>query len=1339
MKRIFLLVFILFVAILSAFETPLWQLQDGTPCNLQLVPGIKLIDGHLHSDNKNVGAIIPGSEEWHLGDNGFTITATIKLNRRKTDFGTGYGSDGKFLYDHDIIASKGGEFVFGRRSDRWCDQLYFNFTRDGKWSVPLVGTVAMPPYGTYAHVAITVRREKNDFRGQDGYIVTYFLNGEAEREQMVNSSGPVTQNASPWRLGGGQGIRNDNWSFDGEMTDVRLYGTVLPEEEILSLATASKPAQILRQGRGTIPKSLEDMMERLRQQAQEVGRWALDALSNDVMNGADSSVIVAVLRKNEKVFVLGDAEAFAKKWNHEGGVKILFSKEALLMVKTGASKGGSPIMGMYDCRRKAEVFGQIPLAWRANARKLDSQPVKLDSMGQPCTVNLATDKAPWKGVIAWKGDNGIEGKSNFTFDKGRLSMDLSLKSINPKLLLDDVSFPYSRFRKLHNGVDRLLAPRMSGVVYERPIEKEVPQPWKNYPNGELNMQFHAYYDDIGGIYFAQEDPFGGCKNFKTRGRGGELEMVWTHPVAFNPGEPGGREFTLSGNAVWELFEGDWFDAGQVYRRFLADKARWWIPKLPRTDTPQWMRENTLWILHLVFTHQTPYDMVANLKEIRDYLELPFGLHYYEWFDLKKGSFPHFYCKPDALYVLNELNNADIYVKPYIDNRTWSTMDGDAPGKDGKRYDFQFQDIASKYATRNREGDFTLEGGRYRCAVMCPSVPEWREFMYQTALRLAGHGFHAIYHDEVTTAQPMPCFNPEHGHKLNDPRNWLENGYWKMFERIVALREKYPLLSHDSEDASEPYMQYLDGVCPYRWTNKGQVPLFVSIYSGRTQFNGRIYDHHTPGEPESFYDKMAVQLVGSEQLGWFTAGYLNQPEKRLFVKRMMHLRKALLPYFNEGRMLHPLGFEEPVPERELLWGSLVPEKITNPKVHHSVFLSADEKLRAVIWVNASPDTVTLHPKLDSSWGKVACCHGGNESVVYPEGRPTLTLGPREHAVWLISPDGKSLEREAARLQSELRRIAAFTPGQLRWERFGQPQPLKNGELKEDFEDVPVWRSQPAYRGLGCYELIGNPERLRAVGFQWKLEPGSTYEISLAIKKDLDVSAIVQVLNYDSANAQTTYVNLGADVPADGIWHHVKATFSTDAKLNRCGLYVTLQPTLASVFVDEIHLRKLGKNAVDEKAKPTPSPVFVDGNLPRKVEQSVAVKKVEPTKPADVVTADLGQDGVLTVVGDGMFRFANRKVPIAKSTAYTISCELRKEGELSANPIEHRLVMVLLTPQNKVHEFCYLGEKVPADGQWHKCQGSFTTPSADGDIMFYIYNAHGKGTVQLRNLVFTLIKK
>ncbi|MBQ6472857.1 MAG: hypothetical protein IJJ33_12805, partial [Victivallales bacterium] len=846
---------------------------------------------------------------------------------------------------------------------------------------------------------------------------------------------------------------------------------------------------------------------------------------------------------------------------------------ALLLVDVGKRSGGNPIAGRYDCRRRKEIFGRVPPAWRANAR-LGNQPLKMDSVGQNFALSLLSEKAPWRGAITWDTPNGVNARSEFTFADSRLEMDLSVKSANPQLCLDEVVFPYSRLRRLAQGVDRLIVPRMSGVVYEHPIDKEVPQPWKNYPNGELNMQFHAYYDDGGGVYFAQEDPYGGSKRFQTRGRGGELEFYWSHPVAFSPEEKGGREFALSGLAVWELFQGDWFEAGQIYRRFLSAKAKWWIPELPQTSTPQWMRDNTLWLLHLVFTEQTPYAMIANLRELRDYLELPFGLHFYEWFDLKRGSFPHFYAKQDAIEVLNELNDIGVRVKPYIDNRSWSTMDGEGAGDNGRRYDFQFTDLASRYATRNREGEFTLEGGRYRCAVMCPAVPEWQDYIFRLVRRLAGQGFHAIYHDEVTTAQPIPCFNPEHGHRLNDPRNWLEHGYWPMLERLRTLRPRYPELVHDSEDASEPYMHALDGVCPYRWTNTGQVPLFVSIYSGRTQFDGRIYDHHTPGVPESFFDKLAVQLVGSEQLGWFTSHYLDSPERRLYTKRLMHLRTALLAYFNEGRMVKPLSFVRPPASRTLLWGGLTPEKVTNPKVHHSVFEIKDGQIRVVIWVNSSPDTETVAPVLKPEWGRLACLDGTVSAPLFPGTTPELTLGPRSQALWLLSANEGLLRQEAARLHGDLRRIAAFAPGKLRWERFNQPQPLnEQGELLYDFEDAPVWRAQPAWRGLGCYELIGSPRRGAEQSFQWALEPDAEYELSLAMRLDAGLKAEIQVRNFNRENQPAVYADVTAELPDDGCWHLVKATFRTDGSLHRCGIHFKLAPSVhGSLFIDEIRLRR-----------------------------------------------------------------------------------------------------------------------------------------------------------------------
>lgn len=1174
------------IAAAAENKKPLFQ----TPANdvLELMPGSSILDNRIFMNNATAGCVIGGSEDWHLTERGFTVAATIRLKRRNPDFQSGYGADGKFLYDHDIIASKGGEFVFGRRSDRWCDQLYFNFMRDGEWSVPLVGTVALPPYDTYVHVAITVRRNIVDFRGFDGYVAVFYVNGEPEKEQMINCGGAVTPSSDPWRLGCGLGVRNDYWSFGGELTDVIFFDTVLSDAEVMALAIRSKPARVAKLARQELNPSLSDTVAELKKTASDYGKWALDALVRNVHNGADQKRLLDELKALRRIFQQDDAEKFAGSWNEAGASsQILLCERSMLLVNTGRHASGYPIIGWYDFKRAQELFGSVPPGWELLSHARSKQQSRQNSASVPYAVTCKKDKMGcYAGTIVWRTPGRLEASSDFTFKNNRLEMDLKMKALSPDMFLDEISFPRSRFRRLQKGIDRLVYPKMSGVVFEKPIIQEVPQPWKNYPNGELNMQFHAYYDDLGGIYFAQEDPYGGCKRFQTRGREGDLEMHWTHPVAFSKEEGGGRSFTLSGRAVWEIFDGDWFDAGQIYKRFLADKAKWWIPTLPRTSTPKWMRENTLWILQLCFNEWQWYDTIASLKELREYFELPFALHYYEWFDRTKGEFPHFYAKASALQTVTELGDAGIYVKPYTDNRTWARHDGLAPGKDhvdcigfikaeNGHYDFQFKAVAEKYATRSREGALTLEGGGARCAVMCPAVPEWQDYIVAMSRRLAGQGFHAVYHDEVTTAQPIPCFDAAHGHKLNDPRNWLENGYWKMFEKISLLREKYPEFCHDSEDASEPYMQYLDGVCPFRWVDPGQVPLFASIYAGRTQFNGRIYDHVKPGETESFYDKMAVQLVNSEQLGWFTADFMYDPGRRLFTKQLMHLRTLLLPYFNEGAMEHPLKFNGEMPTRTVLWGCLTAQKIVNPKIHHCVF-SRPDGTRMILFINASPDTVTVEPVIPAEYGKAVVCSGNAPGYKAVAGQSKLTLEGREFVVFVTANNDRNLSAEAMRIQSGLRRIQGFNAGKLRYELMALPQAIpENGELVYSFDDFPVWHTQPAYRGEGCYELIGHPLRQRINSFNLKLESNTEYELSVAIRKDLDTSSLLRVCNYDKDNRIRHYAVIGEDVPADGIWHHCTVKFRTDADLNRCALYLYLEPTVKTLRIDELKISKAHK--------------------------------------------------------------------------------------------------------------------------------------------------------------------
>lgn len=161
----------------------------------------------------------------------------------------------------------------------------------------------------------------------------------------------------------------------------------------------------------------------------------------------------------------------------------------------------------------------------------------------------------------------------------------------------DVAYPSYAFARLTGGNDTMVYPWMSGVLVKNPMEEQFIFGQEGvFPSGRIPLQFAAYYDDANGIYFGVEDGLARTKRYSATGKRGNLNIVWSSPVPAAVDGRGGNSFKLNGKAVIELYSGKWFEAGRIYRRFLEKEAQWWIPELPRRDTPEWFRDNTLWVL-----------------------------------------------------------------------------------------------------------------------------------------------------------------------------------------------------------------------------------------------------------------------------------------------------------------------------------------------------------------------------------------------------------------------------------------------------------------------------------------------------------------------------------------------------------------------------------------------------------------------------------------------------------------------------------------------------------------------------------------------------------------------
>lgn len=1127
---------------------------------LKLSPGVVSNDRVLSFNGKSGFAEIKDSQKYHPADKGLTISATIRLRKRPKITGSGFDANKQIVYSHDIIAAKGREFVFGRRSDLWVDQMYFNFSDGKEWVVPLTRGVKTPPYGTWAVWTVTLEPINVREEGRTGGIIAFYLNGDLAQRVEVDSL--PEKLSDPVQLGRGLGIKGDKCFFNGELAEFAIYDRPFNEDEVLELAQKSKLVKISPSGFKPVTKTLASKLKKLSAASPApLNQWTVSALRRAAQNGYNNSKLNMLLDKITHNPLGEKPAAFVKNWNRlDSGFKAIKTDNMLALIAEHSGKGIFPILAVFDLHGNCGLFGRKSIFWELTLRKKNNEKQLLSSGTARWQISkLKKNGRNYEAVITWKLPDGLSAVSHLRILDRRIELDLKVNNPTTNILLEEIMFPAFRLAKKQQGRDILVHPSQSGVLYYNPTVGTTPRPYY-YPTGWLNMQFGAYYDTAGGVYFSPEDPVGNVKQYSVRGRNGDLEVCWSHSVPFSPGQKGGNSFSIDGSAALELFKGDWFDAGQCYKRFVSAKAKWWIPDLPRKSTPKWFRDNTLWISHWTFNANDMRKMPVYLKRLRDYLGLPFGVHWYRWYDKAKGGMPHFIPKKQVLELIKKIQSYDIKVKPYIDNRLWSELDGP-----GCKTDWMFSSHGRKFAVKNRDGSLNYERYRKECrdVVMCPACPQWQQMMCDITERMAAYGFDMVYHDQVAASRPFVCSDPNHGHSLNSNRAWVK-GYRKMFALISRLRSKFPRLCHDTEDAADAYLSIFDGFMPWRWTDNNQVPLFASVYSGRVQFTGREFDHTTKGDSGSFFVKTASQMVNAEQIGWFTLNQLLQDSRRpLYIKQMAHLRKALLEYFNEGEMLKPLKFKAPLPEQTMLWGVAAskPRKVTMPKILHSVWKHPNAGTM-ILFVNSVDEEVKIEPKLDLQPGrKLFICRMNSAKPECRTDVPELKLSPYQFAVWLLDNSGKAQE-----LAAELHEFSQFTADNF-LTAFGILDVTGPKAPHLNFDDEI---STKAFKGAGCFSLKGNGRSTLQHKFKLMLEPDTTYVVNVAVRKD-SAKGYLAVANYDRQRKLKMYSVFG-NVPDDGKWHKVKNMFKTDSRLHSCGLYLYNKKSNGTIQIDELSIRK-----------------------------------------------------------------------------------------------------------------------------------------------------------------------
>jgi len=631
---------------------------------------------------------------------------------------------------------------------------------------------------------------------------------------------------------------------------------------------------------------------------------------------------------------------------------------------------GMHLVSLSDVRTGRQLLGPEPLPlFTLTLRNAETkEEVRLDADAAWNEVDVVLPA--WEGmIIRWRqpeddrlGPLSVEASVRPDHRANALCWGLKVENPSDAWSVWRVVFPQVAVADLGPEAS-VFFPRGAGEVQQGVWQRSF-RFGGTYPSGWTSMQFLAAYngDRTAGLYVATHDPLGSTKDIRAESRPADPAVV----LSFDHPAPdmgvAGNGFELGGPAVWQLLRGDWFDAAVTYRAWARNEAVW-FPKLSsegREDTPPWMRELSCWALG----GGSPGGCVAAVKEFAAFLGVPVGFHWYNWHQIPfDNDYPHYFpTKEGFAEGVRELQEANVYVMPYINGRLWDTRD---KGMD----DFEFSNVARPAATKDENGEPCTEvygskesdGSPVRLAAMCPTTDVWRHKVREIVLRLMNEcGVKGVYIDQVAAARPRLCFDKSHGHPLGGGHWWTE-AYWALLDGIHQAMPDDRMLT--TECNAEPYAHRFDGYLTWHWQYDGQVPAFPAVYGGAIQMFGRAY-RGGPTKDLALRMKAGQQLVFGEQIGWIDPGVIREKENAEFLRAVVRLRHYLRRYFYAGEMARPPKLTGEIPRVTADWQWSGEWPVTTDAVMTGAWTLPAEKRLVLLFVNVGDEPVSARLDLDA---------------------------------------------------------------------------------------------------------------------------------------------------------------------------------------------------------------------------------------------------------------------------------------------------------------------------------------------------------------------------------------
>ncbi|MBQ3229819.1 MAG: hypothetical protein IJB49_02250 [Clostridia bacterium] len=535
----------------------------------------------------------------------------------------------------------------------------------------------------------------------------------------------------------------------------------------------------------------------------------------------------------------------------------------------------------------------------------------------------------------------------------RIEWTTRLISENDEYSLYECDYPIITFDCNKNTF--FLSPTGPGELWNSMEECRATQ---NYPSYGASMQFMAFWNDATkrGIYYGLHDPSPAYKKIHFEKKGHEKYFTFKGIMPLTDIDRGRNSQALYGSCVWELFDGNWYDAAMLYREFFLKYAVW-KPETDengRKDNPDWMKKVAHWWRVRM---QNNEQYVDEILEANADLGYDSPVHLYDWFEIPyDNDYPHYFPARPAFHTgVKRLQENGVKVMPYINARLWDTRDRGLE-------DWQFTEKALPNCTKNRRGEPFIEmysskesdGSSVRLSIMCPSTACWQEKVTEIVSKLLNEvGVNAVYMDQIAAAQPYPCEDRSHSHRPGGGSWWVES-YNNLLDHVNRVRPENTALS--TECTADPFMKHMQAYLTWIWVHNRQVPAFVAIYSGYVTMFGRNYCYMPFDDDEGQRIMIAQSFTFGEQLGWNDPKLYMQMKHKDFYRKLVHERdkEEVGSYMYNGRLLKTPEFKDSAP---ILRTERCKEAYGGIVEHSAVFCEQWERAdgkRLLVIVNASEE-------------------------------------------------------------------------------------------------------------------------------------------------------------------------------------------------------------------------------------------------------------------------------------------------------------------------------------------------------------------------------------------------